>query len=267
MNSRASRSERNKRSSVCYGVCVQREERDVSQELPDDELVLPDDMPSFEESQEKKADATEQIDSHWQAELVARCLAGDERAFAQIIDTYGNLLLRTAYLLVRDEEVAKDIVQDSFILAWKNMKKLREPAFLRAWLLKIVVNQSMSWKRQWARKATLLREQFTQSYIDDTIQSADYARGRMEDRLDVEQALALLPLDQRAVLVLFYYHRMTMPEISTLLGVAENTLRKRLQAALDKMRRALQIELKGRQGSSMTGDNVQSHISLHKGGA
>lgn len=240
----------------------------MSQELPEDQLAINDETPTFGQSKNEiknESAVTEQTDNRWQAEQVARCLAGDERAFAQIIDTYGNLLLRTAYLLVHDEEAAKDIVQDSFILAWKNMAKLREPSFLRAWLLKIVVNQSMSWKRQWARKATLLREQFTQSYIDDTIQSADFARGRMEDRLDVEQAIALLPLNQRAVLVLFYYHRMTMPDIAAMLGVAENTLRKRLQAALDKMRRALQVELKGAQVT--TGENVHSHISMHKGGA
>lgn len=242
---------------------------DVSQELPEDKLVIKDETPTFRQSQHTRQEdgATEQANGLWQAEQAARCLAGDEDAFAKIIDTFGNLLLRTAYLLVRDEEAAKDIVQDSFILAWKNIAKLREPAFLRAWLLKIVVNQSMSWKRQWARKAALLREQFTQSYIDDTIQSADFARGRMEDRLDVERAIALLPLNQRAVLVLFYYHRMTMPEIATLLGVAENTLRKRLQVALEKTRRALQVELKETQNQSVaTGENVNTHISMHRGG-
>ena len=182
---------------------------------------------------------------------MARCWRGDESAFAMIADQYGNLLLRTAYLLVHDEEAAKDIVQDLLFLAWKNMAKLREPAFLRAWLLKIVVNQSVSLKRQWARKAALLREQFIQTSIDDSIQSADFARGRLEDRLDVEQAIAQLPLNQRVVLVLFYYHRMTMPEIATMLGVAENTLRKRLQAALEKTRRALRIELAGKQNVSI----------------
>ena len=210
---------------------------------------------------------TQHNDGRWQAELVARCLTGDESAFAMIADRYGNVLLRTAYLLVQDEEAAKDIVQDSLLLAWKNMAKLREPTFLRAWLLKIVVNQSVSLKRQWARKAALLREQFTQTSIDDSIQSADFARGRLEDRLDVEQAIAQLPLNQRVVLVLFYYHRMTMPEIASTLGVAENTLRKRLQAALEKTRRALQIEVAGTQETTLTHEGVNTRISMHRGGA
>jgi RNA polymerase sigma-70 factor (ECF subfamily) len=181
-------------------------------------------------------------DGAWQAELVRWCLTGDEQAFAVIADHYGGLLLRTAYLLIRDEEAAKDIVQESFILAWKNMGKLREPAFLRAWLIKIVVNQSISSQRQLARRAALLREQFIEQYVHTTIRASEIQGGRLEEGIDLEQAIAQLPLKQRVVLVLFYYHRMTMPEIATLLGVAENTLRKRLQAALDKIRRVLQVD-------------------------
>ncbi len=241
----------------------------MSQEFSEEDVVINEEIPASRGSQQSTHDSpeTEQSDGRWQADLVVRCLRGDESAFAMIADQYGNLLLRTAYLLVQDEEAAKDIVQDSLLLAWKNMVKLREPTFLRAWLLKIVVNQSISLKRQWARKAALLREQFTQTSIDDSIQSADFARGRLEDRLDVEQAIAQLPLNQRVVLVLFYYHRMTMPEIATMLGVAENTLRKRLQAALEKTRRALQIELAGTQDSTLTHEGANTRISIHRGGA
>ena len=205
-------------------------------------------------------------DDAWQAAMVARCLAGDEQAFACITKRYGSLLLRTAYLLVRDEEAAKDIVQDALLLAWRHMSKLREPTFLRAWLLKIVVNQSTSLKRQWARKATLLRAQLLQSYINTTIETADFQRGHVEDTLDVLQAIEQLPVNQRVVLVLFYYHRMTMPEIADMLGVAENTLRKRLQAALEKVRRALNIELSTTKRSALTADTIDARISIPQGG-
>jgi RNA polymerase sigma-70 factor (ECF subfamily) len=181
-------------------------------------------------------------DKERQAELVTRCLAGDEQAFALIMDLYGGLLLRTAYLLVRDEEAAKDIVQDAFILAWKNLATLHERTYLRAWLVKIVVNQATSFKRQIARRATLLREQFVQYMLDTSIQEAASQRGQMEDSFDLARAIDQLPLNQRTVLILFYYHRMTMPEIAMSLGVAENTLRKRLQSALDKIRRVLYID-------------------------
>ena len=205
-------------------------------------------------------------DRTWQANLVRRCLMGDEQAFAVVADHYGGLLLRTAYLLVRDEEAAKDIVQESLLLAWKNMGKLREPAFLRAWLIKIVVNQSVSWQRQLARRAALLRDQFIEQYVNTTIRISEIQVGRLEEGIDLEQAIGQLPVKQRVVLVLFYYHRMTMPEIAAALGVAENTLRKRLQAALDKIRRALQVELV-REASPAQNGMHPGISSIRRGGA
>lgn len=62
-----------------------------------------------------------------QAELVARCLHGDEQAFAHIVEQYGDVLFRTAYLLVHDEEAAKDVVQDALLLAWKICNSCANP--------------------------------------------------------------------------------------------------------------------------------------------
>jgi RNA polymerase sigma factor (sigma-70 family) len=111
----------------------------------------------------------------------------------------------------------------------------------------------------------LLSEQISQYALNLSIQQADRERGSIEENVDIEQALSLLPANQRIVIVLFYYHRMTMPEISSCLGVSENTLRKRLLAALDKMRRALHIEEVSEEGYRFTA--IEPHISMRRGGA
>lgn len=185
----------------------------------------------YEESANKDAEIA--------AWLVARCLQGDEQAFTRLVDHYGELLLRTAYLLVRDEDTAKDIVQETFIAAWKNLNKLREPQFLRAWLLKIVVNQAVSFKRQLARKTAFLREQFSQYAIEIAVQESAEQKGQLEGTWDMAEIIARLPVNQRVVLVFYYYHKMTVPEIAAVLDVSENTLRKRLVGALEKIRRVI----------------------------
>jgi len=200
-----------------------------------------------------------------QGELVARCLHGDEQAFALIVEQYGDVLFRTAFLLVQDEEAAKDVVQDALLLAWKNMQQLREPGYLRAWLIRIVVNQSTTLKRQWARKSALLRRQLLQRQIDNVIQVADIQRGYIEDALDTWQAIEQLPLNQRTVLVLFYYNRLTMPEIATMLDVSENTLRKRLQAAVEKVRKALHIDLATTKGRDSILDTLPTRVGFSGG--
>lgn len=180
-----------------------------------------------------------QEDESGSVALVKRSLEGDEQAFAQIVERYGNLLLRTAYLIVNDEETAKDVVQDTFILAWKKLPTLREPAFLRAWLLKITVNEAVSFRRQFVRHTKAIREIVAQSWITTSITLADFQRGQVEETLDIKKAIDLLPTNQRILIVLVYYHHMSMAEISLSLGVAENTLRKRLQSALGKLSRVL----------------------------
>lgn len=254
----------------------------MSEKLSDDERELDDESQGFGSaydnlstkggssivsytSREAENEHGQEAWEQWQVTLVTRSIIGDEQAFSLIANHYGNLLLRTAYLLVRDEEAAKDIVQDSLLLAWKHMASVREPAFLRAWLLKIVINQATSLKRQWARKAALLREQFAEQAIEVAIQQSDFQRGRVEEHLDIERAIGQLPLHQRTVLVLFYYHRMTIPEIARLLNASENTLRKRLQSALDKLRRVLLIELDMTDSVSMVGGSVTTHVGLHRG--
>ncbi len=224
--------------------CDEREVQVVSQEPVGVERDCQSEPPA-----PRPGEAGAVSEGTWQAEVVARARAGDEEAFARIVDTYGGILLRTAYLLVRDEETAKDLVQEAFFLAWKNMATLRDPALLRSWLLKILVNQAISLKRQLARQAGLLRERLGSEESELLMEQVSTQGERVEDWLDVIEALQRLPGKQRVVLVLFYYHRLTMPEIAALLGVAENTLRKRLQLALKKMRRLLRVKLPERKAT------------------
>ncbi len=243
------------------GFSFPKRNNDVMQELSDGGST-PDQVPLDSTRRKEERDPK---DGERQAEFVTRFLAGDEQAFRLITDQYGGLLLRTAYLLVKDEEAAKDIVQDSLVLAWKNMHTLREHTYLRAWLLKIVVNQSMSFKRQLARKASFLREQFVQYIVDTSIQETASQRGHVEDALDLNRAIDQLPLNQRAVLVLFYYHHMTMPEIAETLGVAENTLRKRLQSAIEKIRRVLKVDLASPNASASTTEYIHPRMNVRGG--
>ncbi len=84
--------------------------------------------------------------------------------------------------------------------------------------------------------------------------------------LDVSQAIERLPVNQHVVLLLFYYHHLTMPEIADMLGVA-NTLRKRLWLALAKIRRNLDIKADVGKETTLTNELVGSHITIHREGA
>ncbi|WP_342346087.1 RNA polymerase sigma factor [Paenibacillus mangrovi] len=65
----------------------------------------------------------------------------DEEALRQLMRLYGNDLLRTAYLLLRDRHEAEEAVQDSFVLAFERIRQLKDDMKLKSWLIRIVVNR------------------------------------------------------------------------------------------------------------------------------
>jgi RNA polymerase sigma-70 factor, ECF subfamily len=175
--------------------------------------------------------------------IVARALQGDHEAFTEIVDQYSTLMLRTASMIVGDRDIAEDVVQDALIQAWNHLADLRRAGALRPWLMRIVVNQCISFKRRLARSAAFMRQALSEQESDLMAQVADDHKGRIERDWDLAQAIEELPKKQRVVIVLHYYNGMTLPEMSQTLSTSENTLKKRIQAALANLRRILRVNL------------------------
>lgn len=180
----------------------------------------------------------EQYIQHW---LVSRALAGDAEAFEDIVDQYSPLMLRTATMIVGDRDIAEDVVQDALIQAWQHLPDLREPSALRPWLMRIVVNQCISFKRRLSRTATFMRNMLSEQETQLIAQAADEYKGRLERDWDLAHAIENLPAKQRDVIMLHYYHSMTLPEMARALSTSENTLKKRIQSALTNLRRLLRV--------------------------
>jgi len=172
-------------------------------------------------------------------QLVNRALQGDQKAFSDIVDQYSTLMLRTASMIVGDHDIAEDVVQDALIQAWHHLGDLRQAGALRPWLMRIVVNQCISFKRRLARTTAFMRQTLSEQETDLAAQIADDHKGLMERDWDLAHAIESLPMKQRVAIVLHYYNGMTLPEMAATLNVSENTLKKRIQAALTNLRRVL----------------------------
>ena len=172
-----------------------------------------------------------------QEKLVTRALQGEQEAFNDIVTQYSAMMLRTASMIVGDRDTAEDVVQDALIQVWHHLPELREAGALRSWLMRIVVNQCISFKRKVTRSAAFMRQSLMEQETDMLAQIADDHKGRRERDLDIAQAIGKLPTKQRIVIVLHYYYGMTLPEMAQTLHTSENTLKKRIQAALTNLRR------------------------------
>jgi RNA polymerase sigma-70 factor (ECF subfamily) len=198
--------------------------------------LIESEFPASTAEQQEKAEADGMSE---QCILVARALRGDQDAFDDIFDRYSGLMLRTAYGIVKDRDSAEDAVQNALIQAWQHLPSLRETGALRPWLLRIVVNQCISFKRRLARSTMFLYQSFSEQEAYLASQVADDARGRMESIWDLTHAVEQLPAKQQNVITLHYYQGMTLPALSQRLQISENTLKKRIRAALSNLRRVL----------------------------
>ncbi len=188
--------------------------------------IIAETGPELEEEQEKE-------------QLVNRALQGDQQAFSDIVDQYSTLMLRTASMIVGDRDIAEDVVQDALIQAWHHLADLRKAGALRPWLMRIVVNQCISFKRRLARTTAFMRQTLSEQETDLAAQIADNYKGLMERDWDLAHAIESLPTKQRVAIMLHYYNGMTLPEMAATLNISENTLKKRIQAALTNLRRML----------------------------
>ena len=174
-----------------------------------------------------------------QQALIDKILQGDSDAFSAIVDQYNTLMMRTALMIIGDRDIAVDAVQDALIRAWQHLPGLREAGALRRWLMRIVVNQCISYKRKVARTTAFVRQALAEQSIQLAAEIADDHKGRLERDWDLIETVKKLPPKQQAVIMLHYYQGMTLPSMAQTLNISENTLKKRIQAALHNLRQVL----------------------------
>jgi RNA polymerase sigma-70 factor (ECF subfamily) len=159
--------------------------------------------------------------------VIERWRAGDRDAFEEVMDRYGLPLLRTARLILRDEALAEDAVQETFLKAWQRIGSLHDddPG---PWLTRIAMNESISAYRRRHRFQALAERFGRLGGAKREVSS--------EARLDLAHALDQLTTEQRAAIALHYYQDLSVDETARALKVPVDTMKSRLKTALRRLR-------------------------------
>ena len=168
-----------------------------------------------------------------QRELVERAGRGDHDAFAMLVGASIARLEAVARLILRDQELARDAVQEAYIRAWRELPGLRDPDRLDAWLHRLTVNACLDVARR--RRRRPIEVELTPLSPHPVGDST----GLVADRDQLERGFRRLAAEQRAVLVLHYYVGMSVSAVAETLGVPLGTAQSRLARALTVMRDAL----------------------------
>lgn len=183
--------------------------------------------------------------------LVARLKAGDADAYEEVVRSTGGRLLAVARRMLRDEEAARDVVQDTFLCAFRAIQGFDGQSQLSTWLHRIVVNNALMRLRSRQRKPEQSIEPMLPVFAEDghhaepVVSWADSAAQALESketRALVRGAIEELPESYRTVLVLRDLEGLSTREAADLLGTTENALKLRLHRA----RQALAVIIRRR---------------------
>jgi len=181
--------------------------------------------------------------------LVARLREGEEAAFEELVRTYTARLLAVARRIVGSHEEAKDVVQETFLAAFKSLDRFRGEANLGTWLSRIAVNQCLMKLRSRRRKPEQSIEDLLPTFLPDGHQvresalwevSIDTQVERNEVFALVRQAIDRLPANYRTVLLLRDIEELSTEEVARMLSVTSNTIKVRLHRARQALRTLLE---------------------------
>ena len=176
---------------------------------------------------------------HEDAQLVHRCLAGDDSAFTTLVKKYQKRVHALAWRKVGDFHIAEELAQDTFLKAYQKLGTLKNPNQFAGWLYVITNRLCIAWHRKQKSPMESLEttsgeeiaEMSYRHYEDETREKA-----AVEDRRErVNALLEKLPESERTVVTLHYLGEMTSKAIGEFLGVSPNTVRSRLQRARNRL--------------------------------
>ena len=185
-------------------------------------------------------------------ELAAKAKAGDQAAFTELYELSYRKLYRTIHSMVRDEDLAWDILQDSYIRAWRGLDKLESGEAFLPWLRRIAVNVTAT---QMAQKRTLTFTDLAGDEDEGAVpdipdlnmdNQPELALDRQETSRLVREILAELPEAQQMILGMHYYEDMPIKEIAETLRIAPGTVKVQLFRGRKKVETAVRaLEKRG----------------------
>lgn len=163
-------------------------------------------------------------------DLVKKAQQGDTRAYEELIGMYQDSFYRVARSRLHSDEDAADAIQEALLSGWERRETLREPAFFKTWMIRILINKCNDILRKHPKTESLdfVPEPYTQD---------------MEGNMMFEAMLQNLSEKNRTVLTLYYGDEYTIQEIAQILEISESAVKQRLKRGRKEILKAYEKKL------------------------
>lgn len=164
----------------------------------------------------------------FQTKLLKKAKSGDEKAFCKLIEQEKIKLYKMAFLYMKNENDALDVVQETVTKAFLHIKTLKEESYFSTWITRILINTALE----------SIRKNQHIVPIDQRIIEKEFS-SQMEERIDLVSAISQLEEKYKTVIILKYYQDLTIPTISELLNCPEGTVKSNLHRGIIELKKIL----------------------------
>jgi len=180
------------------------------------------------------------------AEIIQRAIAGDERAYAEIVERYRPQIFNLIIRMVRTREEAEDLTQETFIKAFHSLLSFNAEYAFSTWLYKIAVNNCIDFFRKKRLLTTSIDTpivakdgELQRELPDEGDRSPDSGLIEQEHKNYIQAAIDSLPVKYREAIVLRHVHDKSYEEISAVLQIPIGTVKVRIFRAREMLKRKL----------------------------
>lgn len=181
-----------------------------------------------------------------ESKIIRQVLLGNSSAFGYFVDNYQHMAITIAYRIVGNMQDAEDIVQESFIRAFKNLSSFRKESKFSSWFYRIVYNRaiSASKKKVWIEESNVENygESDVGNYGESDVESVEWGRRadseveKREQKELVEAILKAMPVGEALILTLFYLEENSIKEIASITGLSKSNIKVRLYRGRERFR-------------------------------
>lgn len=161
---------------------------------------------------------------------VKKAIKGDDNSFLELINKQSEKLYKIAYSYVKNEQSALDIIQETTYKAYMSIGKLKEPKYFNTWLIKILINESLS---------SIKREKDLTHFNNDISDDKTDYISKSEKKLDIISELDKLDKKYRDVITLKYFDDLTNKEISEILEIPLGTVKTYLHRGISSLKKSM----------------------------
>ena len=165
-------------------------------------------------------------------ELIAMCQASNDLGYSELYEKYAKRIYNSIHRIVSHTAEAEDILQETFLTAFKEIGKLSGVASFEAWIKRVAINKAISHLR---------KKKIEFSDLDHTEVEAEKEYDTQENELfetqveDVRKSIENLPQGYKTILCLYLFENISQEEIGAMLGISHNTVRTQYHRAKKKV--------------------------------